>query len=156
MHFGSYVGDRIASDPTFLPEIPRLKHFEYTLETTFAKVPLIVHIDNYEEGILAEFKTGKQPWSHSRASKHRQLDLYVAMLYLVEKIPPEKLKIDLYWAETADDYITDEYGTDDVIKLTGRIEKYTVKKTTKDVLRILAYVVRIRKQMIAYIEESDV
>ena len=149
MAFGNYVGDKLAEDPAFVPEIPRLEFFEYTIETTFSKVPLIGHFDNYAQQSLHEFKTGKEPWTQPRVNKHRQLDYYASLLWITDKIPPESLKIRLYWLQT-EDCIDDNQEL--AIRLTEPILPvvFETSRTMLDVLKMLATITNARRDMHRY------
>lgn len=152
MIYGNIVGDRLAVDPTFMPQIPRLAHFEYVTECKIGKVKLRAHIDNYETGKLAEFKTGKEPWDQKRVDYHEQIDLYCAQLYLADKVKPESLDINLYWMPTVDRTEPDgEGGYDTFVEVTGEVHVFPVKKTMKDVLKVLAMAQGVRKEMQAYV-----
>jgi hypothetical protein len=152
MRFGNVVGDRLASDSTYFPEIPRLQHFEYLVEAKLGKKKLLGHIDNYSTGVMHEFKTGKAQWTQTRADSHKQIDFYVALLYLSEKLKPTELSTTLFWLPTKDGYDSDEHGYTPTIELTGEVHEFHVKKTLVDVVNILADVKRALGEMEQYIE----
>lgn len=101
MEFGKLVGDRLATDSSYLPHMPRLSHFEYKLECKFGKIKLVGYIDSYEEHIrLFEYKTGKKQWDQKRADLHGQIDFYLLCLWLMHKIRPEKVACSIFWMPT--------------------------------------------------------
>ena len=101
MLFGKLVGERLASDPTFMPHIPRLGTYEYELRCTLGKIPLIGFMDDYKPTTdMAEFKTGVKPWDQSRADSHGQIDMYLLQHYLINKVKPEDMTVNIYWMPT--------------------------------------------------------
>lgn len=152
MLYGNVIGDRLQYDPTFCPSIPRLQTFEYTIKWTFERIPLIGHIDNYSPGVLHEFKTGKTPWTKKRVDEHRQLDFYTALLWLVDKIPPQSLKIRLYWLPTEDSVEVSEYGHDVSVRLVEPCVPVVFETTRSmlSVVNILSDIKKARKDMHRY------
>lgn len=148
MEFGKAIGVSLAGNPDFMPEVPRLPIFEYKLEAVVSGIPLIGFIDalDLDTKQLIEFKTGKS-WTKKKADTHGQLDLYIAMLYIMHKIKPEEFDIRLIWLETVE---TGNFATEFVPNMKPVIFK--VKKTMLDVVNILAKVKRIRKEMEEYLK----
>jgi hypothetical protein len=151
MLFGNYIGNKLATDPSFMPEISRLEHFEYVVEARMGKIRLRGHLDNYSPGVLHEFKTGKAPWTQKRAVEHGQLDLYTALLYLSEKLHPEQLSTTLFWLPTKEAYDEDEHGITPTVELTGEVHRFEVKKGLRDIVNILSEVKRIHREMEEYV-----
>jgi hypothetical protein len=155
MTFGNWVGDEIARNPAYLPQIPRLPHFEYTIETTFNRVPLIAHIDNYAPLTVHEFKTAGVHWTQRQVDKHRQLDCYLAMLYVAEKIKPEDVTVRLFSIPTTEVLTVDEHGTSmDLAVLEDDVRVFETKRTTMDILKFLGDCVSARKSMELYAKEN--
>lgn len=113
MEFGKMIGDRLASDPTFMPHIQRRATFEHELECDFGKIPLIGYIDAFEmqhlevikaqaHAFLEEYKTGKRPWDQKRADTHGQIDFYLLCLWMIEKLHPENVSCRIHWMPTRD------------------------------------------------------
>lgn len=108
MLFGKMVGERLAADPTYLPEIPRRSIFEHEMRPMLPPstgkgdpVPLVAFMDAYEPKEAAEeYKTGRKKWDKERVRKHGQVDFYLLGLYLTEGIKPETIKFRLHWMPT--------------------------------------------------------
>lgn len=101
MNFGKKVGELLASDPTFMPQVPRCSIFEYKLKVTFHGIPLLGFIDSYEpHTTLFEYKTGKKAWDTTRAKGHGQIDMYLLMLWVKHKIRPEDIQSTIFWLPT--------------------------------------------------------
>ena len=101
MVFGKTVGERLASDPAYLPQVPRLSVFEHPMRCKFGKIPLVGYADTYEpKSKLYEYKTGKKEWDQKRADEHGQIDMYLLMHYLIEKVRPEDVEVKLMWLPT--------------------------------------------------------
>lgn len=131
MKFGKEWGERIASDPSYMPEIPRHSVFEYKLEVALGGIPLIGYIDSYEPHThLLEYKShGKNGWTQKRVDEHGQIDMYVLMLHLLHGVQPKDLEIKLVAVQTQEngDFSISLSGTPPVI--------FETKRTTKDILR---------------------
>lgn len=103
MLFGSEIGRRLASDPTFMPQVPRGEVFEYELRFMFGDIPMVGYIDSWSEKtqfILDEYKTGKKAWTKKRADEHGQFDTYTLGMWVLRKIRPEDIKLRLHWLPT--------------------------------------------------------
>lgn len=146
MLFGKQIGERLASDPTFMPEVPRLPVYEYKLTARIGDIPLIGYIDAFDKDIpaLLEFKTGKK-WDRKKAESHGQIDLYCAMLWAMHKIHPGDLDIKLVWMET-------EQGGDFSTQFVKGMKPviFPLKKSMVDVLNMLVRVKKVYAQMLVY------
>lgn len=103
MKFGKVVGERLASDPTYLPQVPRLSKYEHPFVVTYKKIKLVGYGDSFcdiTKKKLFEYKTGVKPWTQKRADEHGQITIYLFMHYLVEKIRPEEMLCKLVWLPT--------------------------------------------------------
>ncbi len=106
MLFGKLVGERLASDPSFLPHVPRYKVFEYELKQSLGNIPMIGFIDSYEPKLfkkgpaLYEYKTGVKPWDQARADEHGQISMYLLMLFLEQNVSPDTIPVDILWLPT--------------------------------------------------------
>ena len=145
--FGKTVGEKIASDPSYLTSVPRLKEHEHKLDVTIGKIPCIGFLDDFDlEGkCFNELKTGKM-WSQKKAEAHGQIDLYAAMIYLKHNIKPEDLTISLIWLPTR----TSRHNGVDFIKDMKPVI-FPLKKTMRDILVMMAQVQRTHKEMQDYI-----
>jgi hypothetical protein len=130
MEFGKIVGEKLASDPAYLPHMPRLSVFEYKLETKFDKIPLIGYIDSLEPYTeLDEFKTGRKIWDQKRADNHGQIDFYLLCLYLMHKVRPEDVKCHLRWMPTQ------QNGDFSISFINEKeIKSFETKRTMRDIL----------------------
>lgn len=146
MRFGKKVGDRIATDPTYLPFVPRLDTFEHKFQVMFGKLPLIGYADSFcmkTNKKLYEFKTGVKKWDQKRVNDHGQIDMYLLMHYITKKVRPEDVEVQLVWlptkrSETGDFKVT--------IAFVEPIEKnMKVFKTKRTLAQILKFGARINK-----------
>lgn len=151
MKFGKEIGERLASDQSFMPEVPRLPVYEYKLIGTYEKIPLIGYIDAFslEDKAFIEFKTGKN-WDKKKAESHGQIDLYCALLYAMHKIRPEELDIRLVWLATEENGGFETQFIKDMKPMV-----FPIKKTMVDVLNMLARVKRTVQEMEEYILTSS-
>lgn len=146
--FGSAVGKRLETDPTYIPEIPREKVMEYEFAVKMGDISLVGYADSYGEDTLTlrEYKTGKTEWNQKRVDEHGQITLYLLMLYLKHKIKPEDVTCTLHWLPT------EEKGDFSLgFKVPFKVHHFTTKRTTKDCLLMGAEIVNLRKEMEAYV-----
>lgn len=103
MRFGKIIGEKLACDPDFLPDVPRLSKFEHGFRVMFGEIPLVGYADSFCEQTkrkLFEFKTGVRAWDQKRADEHGQISMYLLMHYITEKIKPEEVECKLIWLPT--------------------------------------------------------
>lgn len=102
MKFGKKIGEKLANNPKFLPDVPRGSIFEHKFEGVYAGVPLIGYADSIDivNDYLLEYKTGRSIWDQKRVDTHGQLDLYALLHYLKTKVKPEQMLIRLVWLPT--------------------------------------------------------
>lgn len=153
MEFGKVIGEKLATDPTFLPEVPRYKHFEKKLEGKIGDIYLLGYLDSFcpDEKHILEYKTSgnKKKWSKKSVMQHGQLDFYYLLIWLNYQIPPENIKCHLV-------YIPVEEGNDFNMKISSQpIQIFEAKKTTMDILKFGAYIKEVYNRMIRYAEEHD-
>lgn len=146
MTFGKVMGEQLASDPSFLPMIPRAKIYEYELRTSLGKIPLIGFIDSYTEHMqLEEYKTGAKAWTQKRADEHGQIDMYLLMLKLMHGVKPESVACRITWMPT------EETGDFKVRFRKGApIQSFETKRTTIQILRFGQRIQETYKAMQAY------
>lgn len=150
--FGKNVGERLASEKDFLPEVPRLKEYEHELLVKIGKIQCIGYLDNFDLDAksFSEFKTGKK-WTQEKANTHGQIDMYAAMIYLKYGIKPEDLDIKLIWLPTEE---KQDFKTDFVKNMKPVI--FPVKKTMRDILLFMAEIQVVHKEMLKYIKSKDI
>ena len=146
MEFGSIVGRRLASEPDYLPLVPRGTEYEKELRCEIGGIPCIGFIDSFDMGkkLMCEYKTGKS-WDKDRADLHGQLRMYALMLMIQDKIKPEDLTIKLVSLETTE---SGDFTMQFVKGMKPVIHE--VKLTTKDCLLFGAELLKIVKEMETY------
>lgn len=149
MAFGSAVGKRIETDPTYIPQLPR-GIMEYGIEVDMGDIKLVGFMDAYEpvSKTINEYKTSSPTgWDQKKVDEHGQLTLYALLLMLKENIKPEELTIQLHHMHT-------EEAGDFTIKFASpfTIDTYETKRDTKRVLMFGAEIIKQRKEMEEYIK----
>lgn len=124
--------------PGLLSLLPKKK--EHAFNVVFSKIPLIGYADAFCDETftkLHEVKTGKKLWDQKRVNQHGQLDMYLLMNYVTNKIFPEEVEVFLHWCPTED-------RGDFSIAFIEPKKLYTFRtfRTTKD---IVAFGARIKK-----------
>lgn len=147
MRFGKQMGEKLAADRNFMPEVPRLPIAEYKLEAKIDSIPLIGFIDFYDPKThqLIELKTGKK-WSQEKVDQHGQLDMYVALLYLMDKVKPEQVEIRLVWLETQEQGNFETGFVKDIKPVV-----FKTKRTMKDVLNMMLRIKKVVREMEEYV-----
>ncbi len=157
LKFGKYIGEKLASDPKFILEVPRLDKFEHCFRVMFGKIMLIGYADGFctiTKKKLDEYKTGVKEWTQKRADEHGQFDMYLLMHYITEKIKPEEVQLRLVWLPTE----RKENGDFKVvIKLKEPVvpQIFKTKRTMQDILNFGARINRIHRQMEVYANVRD-
>lgn len=148
MAFGKMIGEKLASDPTFLPSVPRLPKFEHGINYTFAGIPLVGFIDAYcpNTPAMYEYKTSGnvKRWTKESVVEHGQIDMYAMLLYMSEKIKPEDLTIKLVYIPVVED------GGFELRLSKEPVQVFEVKKTMLDITKFAARVKKIYKEMEEY------
>jgi len=146
MEYGKLVGERLASDPDFLPKVPRGDIYEYELNAKLGDVPYIGYIDAYTpHHTLHEYKTSenKKRWTQATVDAHTQLDMYAMLLYLQHKVRPEDLTIALT-------YIPVRRKGDFTYECYGEPKTFQTKRTLSGIMRYATYVEKLLKTMERY------
>ena len=155
MKFGKFIGEKIATDPTFMPFVPRLGKHEHELRVMFGKIALIGFMDDFcavSRKKMYELKTGVKEWDQKRVDEHGQITLYNLLHYITEKVKPEDMENTLIWLPTK----RTENGNFEVkIEFVEPIEKtmkiFKTKRTMADILQFGARINRIVGEMNKYV-----
>ncbi len=151
MLYGNVVGERIASDANFLPEIsPRYKIYEKKLEGKIGEICLTGFLDNYcpDTHAFHEFKTSssKTRWTQKSANEHGQILFYKLLIWLNYQIPPEQVKCRLWYIPVH------ENGSFEMELSKELIQSFEVKHTSADVLKFGNYIKQVWKEMEEFVE----
>lgn len=155
MKFGKVVGKKLETDPTFLPSVPRLSKMEHSFRVAFSGVHLIGFVDSFDDvnfTSLLEYKTGKPEWTQSKADKHKQIDIYLLMNYITNKIKPENVECQLIWLPTRD---MGDFTIGFVEPIEKNIKIFKTKRTMSDILNFGAYIQKTAKAMEEYVKNHD-
>lgn len=152
MRFGKLIGDKLAKDPTFLPSVPRLNTFEHPFRVVFNGIPLVGYADSFcteTKKKMKEYKTGVKKWDQKRADEHGQIDMYLLMHFITEKIRPEEMDVELIWLPTKR-----VEGGDFNVSITFvepvQPQIFKTKRSMADVLNFGTDIIRTYKEMEAF------
>lgn len=145
MLFGNEIGNKIANDPTFLPEVLRYKQFEKGLGGKIGDIELIGFLDSFcpKHKYFKEYKTSSNTkrWTKKTTNEHGQLDFYYLLIWLNYSVAPENIDCELF-------YIPVEEGQDFRMKLSDApIQSFKVKKTVLDILKFGKFIQKTYKEM---------
>jgi hypothetical protein len=151
MLFGNEVGGKLASDPTFLPDVPRYAQFEKKLEGKIGTINLLGFIDSFcpTGKHVHEYKTSSnvKKWNQKSVDTHGQLDFYLLLIYLNYKLPPESVNVALH-------YIPVEEGNDFNMKLSNApIQSFSTKRSTMDIIKFGAKLKKTFDKMCKFAEQ---
>lgn len=149
MRFGKTVGEKLASDPLYLPFVPRLDVFEHPFNIMYGKIKMTGFADSFcsvTNKKMYEYKTGVKKWDKKRVDNHGQIDMYLLMHYITTKIKPEDVECSLVWLPTK----RAEGGDFDVkIEFTDDIERdFRVFKTKRTMADILRFASKVKKTVV--------
>jgi hypothetical protein len=156
MAYGKDIGEKLATDPTFLPEVKRYKVFEQRLTATISGVPLVGYLDSFcpDTFCFQEYKTSSniKKWNKKSADKHGQLDFYYLLIYLNHRKKPEDLDCHLWYipVEEVVDFTTDPFTVNMEINKNIPIQSFHVKKTMSDILSFAKFIIKTYKEMEEY------
>lgn len=172
MEFGKLIGECLASDPHFMPEVVRYKVFEHELRCMVEfkkeklKIPLVGYMDtsHIEEKKMREYKSGKKPWTQARtdgkdASKWGQLDMYLLMIYEIYKIRPEEMTCHVDWMQTVDiepthdsleDFLKNKSTTTVGLVDGMQVKSFETRRSMADILRFRTRILKTFQAMEKY------
>lgn len=154
MIFGSKVGKKLETDPTYLPMIPRHSKMEHEFKVNIGGVELVGYadtfcIETFKKG--GEYKTGVKKWDQKRVDEHGQITMYLLMNYITNKIKPEDVDFILAWMPT----VRKESGTFEVViefvpDIENNIKIFKTKRTMVEILKFAGYIKKTYKEMEKY------
>lgn len=151
MRIGIEVGERIVSDPNFIPTLERPEIFEHNLKGKLGNVEILGHLDGSYPNLpgIDEFKTStnKDRWDQKKVDEWGQITFYCLLYHLNFKILPEKLRLRLWSIPIA------EHG--DFSYTVGIPTVYTTKRTLHDILKFGLLIRRTHMEMEEFIKSKQ-
>lgn len=149
---GIYVGEKIVSDPTFLPEIDRPEIFEHNLSGRIGNIKITGHLDGWTRNPpeIKEFKTStnKNRWNQKLVDTWGQLDFYCLLVYMNYKIKPEDIKLSLTSIPMV------ETGHFELVQKGSPTIFYT-KRTLVDIANFGVLIKQTHAQMLLFIKDKE-
>lgn len=152
LKFGAAFAKSIEDGSCDIPEL--MQHLtgrkEHPFKVMFGKIPLMGYADDFDPVTfkrLEEVKTGKKPWDQKRVDEHGQIDMYLLMNYISNKIKPEEVRCRLHWLPT-------EQNGDFSISLIRPIKVHTfeTRRTMQQILNFGMKINRTYREMQEYVE----
>lgn len=137
--------------PELVKKLPYKK--EHPFKVNFNGIVLIGFADDFDDKsfkVLNEVKTGKKPWTADRVRKHGQIDMYLLINYITNKVKPEDVKCTLHWLPTSEN---GDFSLDFVRPIV--VHSFPTKRTMRDILAFGARVNAARAEMITYIQSKS-
>jgi len=154
MKFGKEIGKKLETDPTFLPSIKRFSKMEHPFSATLDGIKMVGYADSFCDKtfkFLAEYKTGKREWTQERVDNHGQINMYLLMNWLINKIDPKDVETTLYWMPTQDFGNFDISFVKDIEK---NIKSFITKRTMTDILKFSIRIQDTVKKMQEYVDNK--
>ena len=156
MLFGQFIGEKLAINPDFLPEVSRPAIYEQELHAKLDKIMLVGHLDGltFEPKCeLLEYKTSTNPnkWNQEAVNNWGQLTFYALLLYLNFKIKPEDIKMSL----TAIIGQEEEDSFEITLPKEPIIKTFQTSRNLKDILVFGAELKVIHKKMTRFVASKE-
>lgn len=149
MQAGIEIGEKLATDPTFMPEVPRPEIYEHEARIVFSGITLRGHMDGWSPKIkeLLEYKTttNQNKWTKETVRQHGQLDFYCLLLFLTETIKPEDIYIRLISIPVK------ETGHFEIVRSNEPIKIIETKRTMQNILNFGVRIKKVYKEMKEYV-----
>lgn len=151
MDFGKRVGESFCTDKPMAP-VTKYEIMEHGITVPYADIKLIGFFDSYDPTNykIREYKTGKKAWDQKRADTHGQIDMYLLLLWLNNKIPPEKVQIHIDWYPTE---LRGDFSIGFIEPL--KIQTFETKRTMLQVLQFAQRIKNTVKAMETYCEAHE-
>lgn len=154
LDFGSMIGKKIETDPTYLPQVPRHNVMEHPFSVVFSDIKMVGYCDSFctkTNKKLLEYKTGVKEWDQKRCDEHGQLTAYALFNYITNKVKPEDMDIQLIWLPTK--RVDDVENFTKIIEFVDEqnIKIFKTKRTMKDILKFGAEIKKIYREMDAFV-----
>jgi len=153
MAFGSKIGKKLETDPSYLPMITRQSKMEHEFSVKFGKIELVGFADSFCDKTfrkLEEYKTGKtgpNQWSQKKADEHGQITMYLLMNWIARKIRPEEVECCIHWMPTQQN---GDFTISFVKPIQKNIKHFKTKRTMKDIREFGARINKTWKEMEEY------
>lgn len=149
MEFGSYVGNKLAEDKDFLPQIIRHDTMEYKFHVKIHDIELVGYADTFDSTTckkLGEYKTAKigSGWTNKKVDNHGQITMYCLMNFIQNKVPPEEVEIELTWMPTQEN---GDFTISFIEPIEQNIQTFKTKRTTAEILKFAKYIKKVFKEM---------
>lgn len=150
MEFGTLIGDAIGTDDNPVAGLDPVGTKEFRLTGHLDEILMVGYADHYcpKTFHLEENKTSTnhKRWTKKKADEHGQLTMYALMLFLRDKVPPEKVTMSL-------NFIRANIGQDFIYRLVegdDMYEQFPTKRTTQQVVEFSAWIIEMVDKMYEY------
>ena len=154
MEAGRIIGERLATDKKYLPEVKRPGVAEYMIHTKFNDIDILGHLDFWDSKTktLTEIKTtqNKKRWTVQSVKDHGQISFYALLLFLKHDIRPDELKINLVSIPVQME------GDFEVRRSKEPIQIFETKRTMMEVLEFGVKIKKTFGEMKAFIHSKEV
>jgi hypothetical protein len=155
MEFGKRFAQSIEDGNCPVPELMQYLtgKKEHPFNVKFGTIPLVGYADDFDDKTfrrLEEVKTGKKKWDQKRVDEHLQIDTYLLMNYITNKVRPEEVRCRLHWIQT-------EENGDFSISFVQPIKVHTfeTKRTMQQILNFGMKVNKTYKEMQDFVTNHE-
>lgn len=148
MEFGKKFAKSIEDGNCIVPELMEKlkgkKEFPFK-NIMFGDIELVGYADDFCPTTfkkLDEVKTGKKKWDQKRVDSHGQIDMYLLMNWIANKVRPEDVICHLHWIPTQDN---NDFSITFIVPI--KVHTFETKRNMQDILKFGARVNRIYQEM---------
>ncbi len=155
MEFGKAIGKRLETEPSFLPMIPRESMMEHPFKVVMGGIMMVGYADSFCDKTfrkLREFKTGKKKWDQERADSHGQIDMYLLMNFITNRVPPEDVECTIHWMPTRDN---GDFSISFVEPIEESIRHFRTGRSTLQVINFGARIKKTIAEMERYVQSRE-
>lgn len=152
MLFGTKVGQELASNPKFMPDVLRYPQFEKELRAEISGINIIGSLDSFDPETKAfyEYKTSsnKNKWTFKSVKEHGQILMYMLMIWINFQIDPSEIKCSLFYIPVLE--------VNGKMKLSNLPNKpFPVSHTKVEALKFGVYIKKTAAAMEAYVRNHE-
>ncbi len=156
MIFGKKLSEALENGTCDIKELVEKLPYtkEHPFKVKFGSIPLIGFADDFDRvnfTTLNEVKTGRKEWTQKRADEHGQIDMYLLMNFLINKIRPEDVRCFLHWLPTVE---SDDFkGVDFIYPI--EVRTFETRRNMQQILAFGSRINRVYKEMEAYCQNHE-
>ncbi len=161
MKFGKIFADSCEAGNPLRP-VTVLSAVEHPFKVVFGKIHMVGFADTFDKDTkrrIGEYKTGVKPWTQKRVNEHGQIDMYLLMNFITNRVKPEEVKAFLEWIPTMridqenGDFSKGDYRVE--FRAEDEVFHFDTKRTMSDILHFGARINKAVLEMQEYVRNHE-